>query len=1046
MFTPKLPIETADLGLIGNRSLRAFQMIRVGRHPSSVFLLPYGGIWLITGRGPGSGSNGVGKTVLLAALTLLNGDPQWRGEAGVGPYAARLLFDRKRAKVSDTSYPDALRGYLIGVYLHGRRPSDAITVMMRIQRHDSRYVQVRWGDGVLLAEGQTESDRVLAADAIWENMRGGEQLGPKNYADVLFGSSPRCLAYIRARGSEDNQDTGILALGQQQFRPADLANHIIALSGHQQAVIEERKSRQEVAAEELFLTRMKRDDADLKVKERQQLADIESRKRARAHMDVAATHWQEFLGIGSVLERRREADLRAAVGQLESAILQMEAEVEVKERELRELPSIDQLARQHAHDRGLRERAHAQLEKLTKEQGEKELRQRQLATEHGELEAKAAHALGLTVAEADQQLQDAKERETKAVAGAVLQEQQLKAARQELDQIRAGRHGESGMVLAALEDEGIDARRLVDLITLDDTRRAVWEARLSPFAHAVVISATCTETADRARQVLEQHPGIPALMLEQDLDGFQMVSPGDGGPLDALLGTLAARMQEKTSVAVFDERLGLHIWGGFEIPLTDRRAAIRAAEDRVDERRKEWEAATKEGQAATKRRQTAERVVEGARAVVRLTAVMEEEDQVDERLLQLTKAIPVAEKDENDARQVEAESKRAHDEHAERRAGLVTAITKLKTDGDGNLALRRLGLAAARDRASKQAETARQWRQHAGIVDAAAAAEGFDTTGVEADERTRDARLHDACSSLRRAIECVVTHPAASRQQEPPAEEAPDFGSYDGHVAELNAEINRMHAWCAEHKTAAEASRPFDAVTTPLREWLNWYGENDTADEQDIRVRQRDREKSIEAREKLTEETRLWLVSQRELQIRLITDAFKSAEEQLNLLLSVAGRDRVALRFTYVDLGNPDLPLKWEVRPEWVLPAGETVDYSASPNTAELIILHTLLAVSSMVSATQPQGRMVVVDESGNNLDGSNLRRLAGILEHVAARYGLTVVLACQDVYAHLVAPHTASLVKLLRLGSNDVLNARPAVVHGPDEPELVKHFAPYLN
>jgi hypothetical protein len=238
----------------------------------------------------------------------------------------------------------------------------------------------------------------------------------------------------------------------------------------------------------------------------------------------------------------------------------------------------------------------------------------------------------------------------------------------------------------------------------------------------------------------------------------------------------------------------------------------------------------------------------------------------------------------------------------------------------------------------------------------------------------------------------------------------------------------------------------FDAVVRPLTAWLDWFGESDAADEQDILARQSDREKNIEAREKQTEQTRLWLVSQREIQIQLITDAFKSAEKQLNELLSVAGRDRVALRFTHVDLGNPDLPLKWEVRPEWILPAGETVDYSASPNTAELIILHTLLAVSSMVSATQPQGRMVVIDESGNNLDGSNLRRLAGILEHVAARYGLTVVLACQDVYAHLVAPHTASVVKLLRLGSNDVLNARPAVVHGPDEPELVKHFAPFLK
>ena len=160
----------------------------------------------------------------------------------------------------------------------------------------------------------------------------------------------------------------------------------------------------------------------------------------------------------------------------------------------------------------------------------------------------------------------------------------------------------------------------------------------------------------------------------------------------------------------------------------------------------------------------------------------------------------------------------------------------------------------------------------------------------------------------------------------------------------------------------------------------------------------------------------------------------------------MAGRDRVALRSTHVDLGDPDLPLRWEVRPEWILPEGDAVEYEASPNTAELIILHTLLAVSSMVSAPQPQGRMIVVDESGNNLDGGNLRRLAGILEQVATQYGLTVILACQDVYAHLIAPHTGSVVKLLRLGASDVLNAHPVVVHGPDEPEVVRLFAPYLT
>jgi hypothetical protein len=1047
VFASRLPLQVADLGVVGNRSLRAFQMVRIGRHPASVFLLPRGGIWLVSGRGPGAGSNGAGKTVLLAALTLLNGDPQWRGEAGVGPYAVRLLFDRKRAKIGDTRHTDAARGYLIGVYLDSQHPDDAITVVMRIQRYESRYVQVRWSSGVLLAEGQTDEGRVKAADALWESMRGGEQLGPKNYAEVLFGSSPRCLAYIRARGSEDNQDTGILALGQRQFRPTDLANYIIALSGNQQAVNDERKCRQDLAEEKLFLTTLRSEDADLRDKENQQLADIAARKKSRAHIEAAAKQWQDFLSVGAVLEQYREADLLKSVSQLESAILETEKELAARERELSTLPSTDQLASQHEHYRRLAEKADAEFSSLTREQGEKGFRQRQLRELRDGLEARAILAMGLTLADAERQLQEAKDSEASAVAQATRQEEHLVIARQELEQIRIGGEGETGKVLAALESAGVNGRRLTDLITLDGDGevRAVWEARLSPIADAVVVSASYPEAADAARQVLAQHPGVPALLLEQDPGAVPLTAPADGGPLDALLRTLAARMPETSSVSVFDEQLGLHIWGGFDVPLTDRRAAIQAAERRAEERRLEWEAAVQESKAASRRCQTAERAVDGTDAAAHLKADDEEAAQIARRLAEIAVAVPAAQKAARGARDAEVEAKRALDEHDKRRTALVSAINALKTDGDDSLAVKRLAVADARARAASQSDAARQWRQNAGIISAPEAEAYLAEAGIEVDDRSRDALQHDACSSLRQSIECVVSVPQADTSQDEETG-SPGFGDPDSHIAHLTAGVTGMHRWCAGHKTAAEASMPFEAVVKPLADWLDWFGENDAADERDIHERRKERTERIAARERQSEQTRLWLETSRELQVQLITNAIKNAEEQLNDLLSIAGRDRVALRFTHVDLGNPDLPLRWEVRPEWILPEGGAVEYEASPNTAELIILHTLLAVSSMVSAPQPEGRMIVVDESGNNLDGGNLRKLAGILDQVAAQFGLSVVLACQDVYAHLIAPHTASVAKLLRLEASDVLNAHPVVVHGPDEPEVVRLIASYLT
>jgi hypothetical protein len=71
---PTLPLDVNEPGIIGTRSVRALQLVRIGRHPSIVMLLPAQGLWVVSGRGPQAGSNGAGKTVLLGALSLLHGD------------------------------------------------------------------------------------------------------------------------------------------------------------------------------------------------------------------------------------------------------------------------------------------------------------------------------------------------------------------------------------------------------------------------------------------------------------------------------------------------------------------------------------------------------------------------------------------------------------------------------------------------------------------------------------------------------------------------------------------------------------------------------------------------------------------------------------------------------------------------------------------------------------------------------------------------------------------------------------------------------------
>jgi ABC-type cobalamin/Fe3+-siderophores transport system ATPase subunit len=93
-----------------------------------------------------------------------------------------------------------------------------------------------------------------------------------------------------------------------------------------------------------------------------------------------------------------------------------------------------------------------------------------------------------------------------------------------------------------------------------------------------------------------------------------------------------------------------------------------------------------------------------------------------------------------------------------------------------------------------------------------------------------------------------------------------------------------------------------------------------------------------------------------------------------------------------------------------------------------------------------PRGRVLILDESGNNLDSPNLTRVSTVLRQVAERYGLTVVLACQDLYTDRVARYAASMIQLLRPWPENPLNDPPAITHSGEAPQVLEALMPYLN
>jgi hypothetical protein len=304
----------------------------------------------------------------------------------------------------------------------------------------------------------------------------------------------------------------------------------------------------------------------------------------------------------------------------------------------------------------------------------------------------------------------------------------------------------------------------------------------------------------------------------------------------------------------------------------------------------------------------------------------------------------------------------------------------------------------------------------------------------------------EARRSLRQAAEALLSPPRALDLGQSPPPEGRLWGTAgEAHHVELNERLQEFRDWCDSTKAAEDSARPFDVVEQPIRTWLNWNGADDETREADIHARRAQEEEEMAAAERKAIDTRLLLAETQRLYIDVLNEMFKSTENTLKELLDAVGQDPVALHARHTDVKDASQWLRWEVSPQWLPPGRRPVDYTNPPNTAELIILHLLLATAALVAATSPRGRMLILDESGNNLDAPNLRRVSQALRQVSEKYGLTVVLACQDLYTDLVAEHSAGVVQLVRSSPGHVLNA-PPVIQGDEDPRLAESLEPYLR
>jgi hypothetical protein len=1028
-----LPMEAIRPGLIGARSPRWVQLVRIGRHPSEPFLLPHAGVMMITGRGPRGGSNGAGKTTLLSGLALASADQDWlRG--GIGSSAGNLLFDRVRARTDRQR--DAQVGYVIVVYCDERDPDgSAISVWMRLQRQDP-YVRVKAVPGVRFARGTSEEQRVAHAEQTWSTLN-TETYGASEFAPALFGSAPRCLAYLRNRGGKDT-DHGLLAAGGKPLRPELLAELVIGLSGKQELIATERELRGQLAEEQRKLERQRVANARQFDDEEIELNDIRLRARAHELLEKADEHWRLHLALGVERHLRERDAQERRLTNAQAEVDRLETEIEQDKEQLRAARDTGELEQRHLRTSG-------KLKRI--EQDQRELYGKAMVSRaeaqrcETALTAVRTQALGgdaECVDEAGQRLTEAQQKVDGLTVDAKLLEAKADEARKNLAEIEAGRGGDAGPALAALHAANLQALSLVDVIqlgTMDSRGRSRWEARLAPYRAAIVVAQADASDVHKCLTAAGALAGVQVLAVPELPDEHRPISPetDSDSMIGALLATLAERMSPASTSAdaVTDPGLGLTLYGGYAVPLTDRLARAAAAKGDLDRLESLLHAKQGDIGAAKLTAGSAKTYLDACQAKARM---MELEALIEQHRLDdgaHTEAAQQLEPDIEVARRVADAARRAYTDAEQNAIVLADAIKEKK---------------AKRDAHAKEAGDARTQRARAsGQLTTWLEAFGTDTTSARAlidalsEQPSQDAEGLSARHCVTQALS-VTGYDTESA--EPTGDRRIDsvlatLGAEN--LADLRRGILALAGWSTQTRPAAgEAPRPFREIVYSLATWLELVGSEDERRGADIDVGRHEREGLFKAAEIAAGETGAWLESEREEVITQLKAMFTDTETRLNVLLAAAGRDKVRLRPSSIPPANPAEPLRWRLSPQWEPRNSMPIDYQQPPNTAEVLILHSLLAASTLVTTGDAKGRLLIIDESGNNLDAVSVSELASALAKIAEQHGITVILACQDVYSEQVAAHCTSSLSLLRADDSSPLNSVPLQVHGPDNPRAL--------
>lgn len=436
-------IDSGAFDIVGDRVLVGVQAVNISRLSTHPLPRISQGLVTVAGQGP-KDSNGAGKSSLIAAISLLHADEQWRLASGAAG-AAELLFTAELA-AQEGRWSNVDWGYVIGVFADpGAATSDelsasALSVWLRINRKAS-HVHLRWREGVYVPYGTTESERAARVDALWDalpNSNGRTDFHANRLASVLYGGYVRCVSFL-STSVRSSPAANLLAQPLNDLDPRRIFDAIATLTGLDRELEQEQALR---SAEHTHRTNVRDAEADLTRWEEEMAvveAGIAKRSEARDLLGNADASWRARCARRLVDGVTRVEEIRAELDALDVHTGELRSQLDTVEGELSRLTDDEEFNRQFREAVDRWKELSGRDQQLDTEHQVTARTLETLATRHRELSDKARGADGRTVAQAKEEEADARAALEQALTDKGAAEAAEKQAR---DQLKAAESGE----------------------------------------------------------------------------------------------------------------------------------------------------------------------------------------------------------------------------------------------------------------------------------------------------------------------------------------------------------------------------------------------------------------------------------------------------------------------------------------------------------------------------------------------------------------------------------------------------------------------------